>query len=141
MEEGKKRGGGRKREERKKEQMEKIKNVQVPESERLLSYWRFLLSYQRRKKNQKIYQNMRNQREEEDEDEEDKKRKKRPRRRKDILSSRTNEGNMCELDQARTKTHLCSTTLSFYTGNLLHVGGVFTRRRFHTLVTPLACRS
>lgn len=73
-----------------------------------------------------------------------KKRKKRPRRRRrrkeDILSSRTNEGNMCKLDQARTKTHLCSTTLSFYTGNLLHVGRVFTRRRFHTLVTPLACR-
>lgn len=125
--------------------MEKIKNVQVPESERLWSYRRLLLFYQRRKKNQKLHQNMRNQREEEDEEEEDKKMKKRPRRRRrrkeDVLSSRTNEENMCELDQARTKTHLCSTTLSFYTGNLLHVGGVFTRRRSHTLVTPLACRS
>lgn len=126
--------------------MEKIKNVQVPESERLLSYWRLLQSYQRRKKNQKLYQNMREpKRRTRRRMRKTKKRKKRPRRRRrrkeDVLSSRTNEENMCELDQARTKAHLCSTTQSFYTGNLLHVGGVFTRRRSHTLVTPLACRS
>lgn len=44
MEEGKRRGGARTREERKKEQMEKIKNVQVPESEGPLSFWRLRLS-------------------------------------------------------------------------------------------------
>lgn len=148
MEEGKRRGGARTREERKKEQMEKIKNVQVPESEGPLSFWRLRLSRG-------------------EEEEEDGggggggggSRRKRRRRRREAQAEYEKLRRRKRFSAAEQMNRTCVSSWTgpepthtsnrlevllhrrFSTGKLLHVGGVFRRKgrapRNQQVIKPL----